>query len=68
MKRTVSTISDATIKDQRTITVDGWTGRLIAVTPCNGRFKLRIALDGGADLTTGWLDADEEVEIEGATK
>lgn len=61
MLRTVGTISDAAIG--RTITIGDWTGTLTAVTPCASRARLRIALDGGADLLTGWLDLTTPLEI-----
>lgn len=61
MTRTVATLTDTHLG--RPIKVAGWSGCLIAITPCAGRYRLRIALDGGADLLTGWLDADEEVEV-----
>lgn len=59
--RTVATISDAHIG--RTISIGEWTGTLTAVTPCSNRARLRIALDGGADLLTGWLPLDTPLEI-----
>lgn len=59
--RTVGTIADGNIG--RTITVGEWTGRLIGVIPVRDKARLRIALEGGADLLTGWLPIDTPLEI-----
>lgn len=59
--RTVGTIADGNVG--RVVTVGEWTGRLLAITPCSDQARLRIELDGGADLLTGWLPLTTPVEI-----
>lgn len=59
--RTVSTIADAQLG--ATVTVGDWSGQLVGVIPRSNDVRLRIELQGGAELLTGWLHRDTPIEI-----
>ena len=63
--RSVSTIADAHLGSRVTLRLPEttWEGRLIAVVPRSTSVRLRLELEGGAELFTGWLDAGTPVEI-----